>query len=125
MDNEDERGLSDVEDEAFGSESNPSSPSKPPPPPDEKENKKVQAFSEGQAGRRRSGVSAASVTEDDMQNFQAPVHPKSAEETAKIKEIISAKPALQVLFGHLEGAALEKVVGAMFMKRCSVGDVVI
>lgn len=98
----------------------------PPPPPDSAENAKVIEFQRAKVGNRRGSVSAAPVSVAQIQHYQGPpVHPKSPEDCARIKENIRTKPGLQVLFGHLSANSLEQVVGAFFLRRVQAGEVVI
>mmetsp|Transcript_11420 Transcript_11420/g.26393 ORF Transcript_11420/g.26393 Transcript_11420/m.26393 type:complete len:626 (-) Transcript_11420:181-2058(-) len=74
---------------------------------------------------RRAGVSADSVSEEQMKNWKPPVHEKSAEAKQRlIKNIQDGKQA-QVLFGHLSSDHLETVVLAMFPKQVASGEVLI
>jgi len=91
-----------------------------------KEDAKVQAFSTSSTGRRRSGVSAAPVSQERMEGWKgAPVYPKSDVEVDQIKATIQKSEALAVLFGHLSSTAIDAVVGAMFAREVQVGDIVI
>lgn len=89
------------------------------------EDAKVDAFLGGNSARRRNSVSAQAITEDRMRQFQAPVHPKSPEHAQRIRDCIAWNDKLQVLFGHLSAAAMERVVGAFFYRPVQEGDIII
>jgi len=67
-----------------------------------------------QGKTRRAGVANESVSPEQMANYVKPVHPKSDEAAAKILEIIKTNEKMQVLFGHLDDAALKDVINAFY-----------
>lgn len=71
----------------------------------EEETDKVAKFTEGVGGQRG--------------------RPTTLKAWKRIKACIAEKPALQVLFGHLSEAELDKVVGAFFLRHVEAGEVVI
>mmetsp|Transcript_31145 Transcript_31145/g.70816 ORF Transcript_31145/g.70816 Transcript_31145/m.70816 type:complete len:363 (-) Transcript_31145:209-1297(-) len=80
----------------------------------------------GKLNQRRNSISAAPVSSDRIRDWKGPpVHEKSAEESKSIKETIKASAALQVLFGHLKGTAVDGVVGAMFLREVKVEEKII
>lgn len=83
-------------------------------------------FSVSKCGGRRNSVSAAPVSEGRIKDWKGPpVHEKSPEESARIKETIGRSDSLQVLFGHLIEADLDRIIGAMFLKSVPAGETVI
>lgn len=63
------------------------------------------------AGRRR-GVAAEGVNAVDVKDYKKPIYPKDDATKNKILQIIRSNEKMQVLFGHLVGAALDDIVNA-------------
>mmetsp|Transcript_20051 Transcript_20051/g.40717 ORF Transcript_20051/g.40717 Transcript_20051/m.40717 type:complete len:332 (-) Transcript_20051:106-1101(-) len=102
----------DEEDSAFGSE--------------DQDTEALRKFSTSHCGDRRNSISAAPVSDARIKDWKGPpVHAKSAEEAARIKDTIDRSDALQVLFGHLGGNDLQRIIGAMFLRPIQVGEIVI
>lgn len=76
---------------------------------------------------RRSGVSAAAGTSENMKDFKKPVYEKTDEDTQKIMKFLKNKDKLnlQVLFGHLSDSALSDVVAAMYDRQIRQGENII
>jgi len=83
-------------------------------------------FSTSKCGGRRNSISAAPVSEARIKDWKGPpVHAKTPEESARIKETIGRSDALQVLFGHLVESDLDRIIGAMFLRSVPAGETVI
>mmetsp|Transcript_36119 Transcript_36119/g.103888 ORF Transcript_36119/g.103888 Transcript_36119/m.103888 type:complete len:341 (+) Transcript_36119:104-1126(+) len=83
-------------------------------------------FSVSSCGERRNSISAAPVSDARLKDWKGPpVHPKSSEETARIKATIDRSDALQVLFGHLSSTDLDGIIGAMFLRTTQAGELII
>mmetsp|Transcript_51586 Transcript_51586/g.116712 ORF Transcript_51586/g.116712 Transcript_51586/m.116712 type:complete len:336 (-) Transcript_51586:148-1155(-) len=86
----------------------------------------LNSFTHSYCGERRNSISAAPVSDARIRDWKGPpVHAKSPEESARIKDTIDRSGALQVLFGHLSGDDLQRIIGAMFLRPIQVGEVVI
>lgn len=92
---------------------------------DEDERGKVRTFQQSMGAKRRGSVSAASVTNDRIADWTAPVHQKSQEEFDRILATCMNSASLQVLFGHLSQEGLHQVVRACFLREVAAGEVVI
>ncbi|KAF4697362.1 hypothetical protein FOZ60_007447 [Perkinsus olseni] len=75
--------------------------------------------------RRRSGVSASTVSAEDRLNWKKPVHDKDDSIKAMLRDIIKTNERLQVLFGHLDEAETADVIMAMYPGSFSPGDTII
>lgn len=69
---------------------------------------------------RRAGVAAEGISERDMKDYVKPVFPKDAATSQKIKGFIAQNEKMQVLFGHMDSAALDDVVNAF--EEVTVGE---
>lgn len=74
---------------------------------------------------RRGGVAAESVSETRIREYIKPVHPKDDYTKAVLRQLLKEHEKLQVLFGHLNGNALEDVVNAFQTVDVMGGDIVI
>jgi len=90
-----------------------------------RESGKVNDFFGSPGAFRRGSVSAQPVSPQRFDQWQAPVHYKSPEQERSIKEAVMHNDKLQVLFGHLSEAAVNRVVGAFFYKQVEVGEIII
>lgn len=77
------------------------------------------------ASSRRGGVAAQSVSAERIKDYVKPVYQKSAENQEIIKGILKSHDKLNVLFGHLEGTALEDVVNAFNTIQAKKGENII
>ncbi|KAF4669349.1 hypothetical protein FOZ61_004383 [Perkinsus olseni] len=75
--------------------------------------------------RRRSGVSASTVSAEDRMNWKKPVHEKDDSTKDMLRDIIRTNERLQVLFGHLDEAQTADVIMAMYPGSFSPGDTII
>jgi len=73
----------------------------------------------------REGVSAASISPEELANFVKPVYEKSEAEAAKLSMVLSSNAQMKVLAGCLEGEALKDVINAFFLKEVENGKDVI
>jgi len=78
------------------------------------------------AGKRREGVSAESMKDND-DGWTPPVHAKGAEERLQLSNIIktSRDSKLHMLFGTVSKETFEKIVDAVFLKAITIGEHVI
>jgi cAMP-dependent protein kinase regulator len=91
----------------------------------EAEDKRRQEEMKSKAGQRRAGVAAESVSNDKIQNYVKPVYEKDQASREKIAETLRTNPKMAVLFGHLEGAALDDVINAFQAVKFKEGDFII
>jgi len=91
----------------------------------EAEDKRRQEEMKSKAGQRRAGVAAESVSHDKIQNYVKPVYEKDQASREKIAETLRTNPKMAVLFGHLEGAALDDVINAFQAVTFKEGDFII
>lgn len=89
------------------------------------EDVKVNTFVTSGMGARRVSVSAQPVDAARLIEWQAPVFPKAPEHTLRIKDCIERNDKLQVLFGHLSSASIDRVVGAFFYRPVQFGEIII
>ncbi|KAF4758477.1 hypothetical protein FOZ63_002327, partial [Perkinsus olseni] len=75
--------------------------------------------------RRRSGVSASTVSAEDRLNWKKPVHEKDDSTKDMLRDIIKTNERLQVLFGHLDETETTDVIMAMYPGSFSPGDTII
>jgi len=79
-----------------------------------------------QAGKsRRAGVAAESVSNETIKDYKKPVHPKDDATKDRIRKTLKENEKMQVLFGHLQGAALDDVINAFDTKDVSEGTDII
>lgn len=76
----------------------------------DEEDKTRLAVSMGKA--RRQGVAAEGMNMEEVRDFVKPVYQKDAATNAKITGIMKGNDKMQVLFGHLDAAALGDIVNA-------------
>lgn len=76
---------------------------------DEEDAKRLQQV---KGARRRQGVAAEGMSAGDVKDYVKPVYPKDAATCEQIKKIIKGNEKMQVLFGHLDSAALDDIVNA-------------
>ena len=76
---------------------------------------------------RRQGFSAEPVSQERLKNWKRPYSPKSEETSRRIESLIRSNKQLQVLFGSMmdDSEALRQLIGAMFVKSTSPGEVII
>lgn len=86
------------------------------------EEEKIRAM---QRSSRRAAVAAQSVNKSMVEDFQAPVYPKSAADAETIKTWLKGDDKLKVLFGHLEGESLRGVIDAFYEQESQTGDTII
>ncbi|EER18829.1 cAMP-dependent protein kinase type I-alpha regulatory subunit, putative [Perkinsus marinus ATCC 50983] len=75
--------------------------------------------------RRRSGVSAQTVSEEDRKNWVKPVNEKDESTQKMLRDIIRTNERLHVLFGHLDEEEITDVIMAMYPGSFSPGDILI
>lgn len=93
---------------------------------DEQAELALSRFASSNSNGRRNSISAAPVSDARIHDWKGPpVHAKSSEESARIKDTIDRSEALQVLFGHVGSDNLLRIIGAMFLRPIQVGEVVI
>lgn len=89
----------------------------------EEENQRRIAQMRGKS--RRAGVAAEAVSSSQVKDFVKPVYAKSPETVRRITDVIKGSDKMQVLFGHLDAAALEDIVNAFQEVSRSKGEDVI
>mmetsp|Transcript_52325 Transcript_52325/g.94168 ORF Transcript_52325/g.94168 Transcript_52325/m.94168 type:complete len:603 (-) Transcript_52325:62-1870(-) len=92
---------------------------------DAEEAKEQALIRRSQSKGRRTGVSAAAISEERMQDWKAPVYQKSQEAREQLRLHIAGSEKMQVLFGHLLDHHLFVVIDAMFPKEVRTGETVI
>lgn len=85
------------------------------------EMKRIQAVS----SKKRAGISAEVVSQEQVDKFVKPVYEKTKAEEEKITSIVTANEKMKVLMGTLTGQALQDVINAFFPKNLVEGDCVI
>jgi cAMP-dependent protein kinase regulator len=83
------------------------------------------APTEAEGRKRRAGVSAQTLSPEEMKDWKRPVHHKSDESKALLKKIISSNPRLQLVFGNLNSQQVDDVILAMFPRDVPSGETVI
>jgi len=74
---------------------------------------------------QRQGISAEVISQDTMENFVKPVHPKTPSQEAKLSDMVRQNEKFEVLAGTLAGEQLKDLVNAFFSKKVSRGEDVI
>jgi len=92
---------------------------------EEEEDRRRQAEMKAKGGQRRAGIAAESMDMTDVKNYVKPVYKKDEAAQTKIRETLRDNAKMAVLFGHLDGQALEDVINAFQVVNFKCGQDII